>query len=212
MGTLIPPIYEVETRFRFLSSEEVWDQLPMFEPFMKQEVQWNTIHYGPELFQSDKLLRINHTIRQGKSSSWLGWKNPDQGNFANIRIEIEEDITNGIKNSNILTNLGGQKNPANPEAVASELIRLGHPRFMAFWGKNLTGEFEAQGFHLKLMLASNPALRYPMLLEVEKTAHSPEQAAEYEAEILEFVRRYRLEDRVVREEPPALLYQALQLG
>ena len=203
--------YEVETRFRFLSPDEVWNILPMFQPYINQEIEWNTIHYGPDLFQTDQILRINHTIRQGKSSSSLGWKEPDQGKSVNIRLETEEDITSGIKNSNILARLSGKKNFESSSAVADELIRLGHPKFMTFSGKNLTGEYQPQGFHLKLMLASDPPLRYPLLLEIEKTAHSLEEAAEFERELLEFVRLYRLEDRVVREEPPALLYQALKL-
>jgi adenylate cyclase class IV len=212
MITLIPPIYEVETRFRFQSSDEVWNILPIFQPYINQEVEWNTIHYSPTLFQADQILRINHVIKQGKASSLLGWKESDQGISVNIRAEIEEDITKGIKDSNILAQLGGKKSLNTPAAIATELIRLGHPQFMAFSGKNLTGEYEPQEFHLKLMLASTPAMRWPLLLEVEKTAHSPEEASKFETEIIEFVHRFRLEDRIVREEPPTLLYQALHLG
>ncbi len=212
MTNFIPSTYEVETRFRFLCPDEVWDVLPIFQSYIHQEVEWHTIHYGQTLFKADQILRINHTIRQGKSSSSLGWKDPDQGKSVNIRIEIEEAVTKGIQNSNILTRLGCDKTFDTPAAIAAELARLGHPQFMEFSGRNLTGEYEPQGFHLKLMLASEPALGYPLLFEIEKTAHSPEQAAEFEKEITEFVRDHRLEERVVREEPPTLLYRALHLG
>jgi adenylate cyclase class IV len=211
MSTLMPPIYEVETRLSFSNPAQVWDRLPMFKPLINQAVEWNTIHYGPTLFHTDQILRINHTIQQGKSSSSLGWKGPDQGKSVNIRLEMEEDITRGIQNSEILARLDGQKCFDSVAAVASGLMQLGHCKFMEYSGNNLTGEYKPQGFHLKLMLASNPALRYPLLLEIEKTAHSLAEALEYEREINEFVRRYRLEDRMIREEPPTLLFQALHL-
>jgi hypothetical protein len=211
MTTIDPPIYEVETRFYFSNPDEVWDTLPIFQHCMNQEIEWHTVHYGPTLFQFDQILRINLVICRGKSRSLLGWKEPDQGKSVNIRVEMEEEITNGIQKSNILTRLGGQRNLNSPEAVASELARLGHPQFMAFSGKNLTGIYEPQGFHLKLMLTSDPPLRYPLLFEVEKPAKSLEEAAVFEKEILEFVHRYQLENRVVREEPPALLCQAIHL-
>lgn len=212
MTNFIPSTYEVETRFCFLCPDEVWDVLPMFQSYIHQEVEWHTIHYGQALFEADQILRINHTLRQGKSSSSLGWKEPDQGRSVNIRIEIEEAITQGIHNSNILTRLGCDKTFNTPAALAAELISLGHPKFMEFSGRNLTGDYEPQEFHLKLMLASDPSLGYPLLFEIEKTAHSPEQAWEFEKEITEFVRDHRLEERVVREEPPMLLYRALHLG
>ncbi len=212
MTNFIPSTYEVETRFRFLCPDEVWDVLPMFQSHIRQEVEWHTIHYGQTLFKADQILRINHTIRQGKSSSSLGWKEPDQGKSVNIRIEIEEAVTQGIQNSNILTRLGCDKAFDTPAALATELVSLGHPKFMEFFGRNLTGEYEPHGFHLKLMLASDPFLGYPLLFEIEKTAHSPEQAAEFEKEITEFVRDHRLEERVIREEPPTLLYRALHLA
>lgn len=212
MNRRIPPIYEVETRLHFVNLGEFEDALPIFQPFINQEVEWHTIHYSPALFQADQILRINHTIRQGKSSSSLGWKEPDQGRSVNIRVEMEEDITQGIQNSDILAQLGGKKILKSSEAVAAELVDLGYPQFMEYSGKNIIGEYEPQGFHLKLMLSSNPPLRYPLLFEIEKTACSLKEAAAFEREIVDFIRQYRLEDRVMHEEPPTLLYQALNLG
>lgn len=204
------PVFEVETLFHFLSPDEAWQILPMFQPCINQEVQWNTVHYGRELFHGDQILRVSRIIRQGKTSFWLGWKGPDQGKFANIRVEIEEDITEGINNSSVLSQLGCEKTLANPEMVAAALSQSGHQEFMAFSGKNLTGEYEPLGFHLKLALSSKPALRWSLFLEVEKTAHSMAEAVECETELIEFTHRH-LEERVVREEPPTLLYQALHL-
>lgn len=205
-------VFEVETRFHFLSPDEVWQILPLFQPCINQEVQWTTVHYGRELFHIDQILRISKVTRQGKTRYWLGWKGPDQGKFANIRVEIEEDITESIGNSSILSRFGCEKRLANPEAVAAELTRLGYHEFMAFSGQNVTGEYTPLGFHLKLALSSQPVLRWSLFLEVEKTAHSMAEAVKCEEELIEFTHRYNLEERVVREEPPTLLYQALNPG
>lgn len=34
MTNLTPPIYEVETRFYFFNTDEVWNVLPVFQPYI----------------------------------------------------------------------------------------------------------------------------------------------------------------------------------
>jgi hypothetical protein len=57
-----------------------------------------------------------------------------------------------------------------------------------------------------------PVLQWPLLLEVEKTAHNLTEAVELEQDLLDFTKQYGLTDRVVRDEPPTLLYRACYEG
>jgi adenylate cyclase class IV len=207
------PLYEVETRFGFQDQEEVWNILGFLQPCLTQEIAWNTTHYSVELFQRDQIVRVNRVEREGGSdiSFSLGWKGPDIGKFANIRLEIDEDITAGIVNSRILAQLNGRTGLTTPDEVRGELLRLGHQGFMSFTGRNLVGFYQPLELQLKLMVTACPVLRWPLLLEIEKTAHSPAEALELEQELEKFSRKYGMLERVVREEPPTLLYRALNL-
>jgi hypothetical protein len=49
----------------------------------------------------------------------------------------------------------------------------------------------------------------PCLVELEKTAATPEETLQRQAELIEIVRKFNLEKRLVREEPPTLLYNRL---
>lgn len=198
---------EVETRFYFRDQAEAFGCLPFLSSCFSRANRWKTVHYGLKLLQQDIVLRIGETIHPEGHRSFLGWKGRDTGSFANIRAELDEEITHGITHSLILKELGGQTEQASVTAVIAELARLGHPPFMEFAGENQFGFYEPQNLHLKLFYCS--AVRYPYLLEIEKTAHTPEQALELEAELLAFTRQHHLEKRVVRDEPPTLLYQAL---
>jgi hypothetical protein len=84
------------------------------------------------------------------------------------------------------------------------LGRLGHHKFMSFRGHDLFGNYERFDFSVKLMTCH--LLRWPVLLEVEKVATTREEALIREAELREFCDRFDLHDRLVREEPPTLLY------
>jgi hypothetical protein len=207
------PLYEVETRFGFQDQEEAWKMLPFFQSSFNREIAWQTTHYSGELFRQGQIVRINRVERDGSSdvSFSLGWKGPDIGKFANIRQELDEDITDGIVNSQILARLNGRTELATPDEVIGELLRLGHLGFMSFTGRNLVGIYQPLELQLKLMLTSSPALQWPLLLEIEKTAHSPAEAVELEQELVEFSRKHGMLERVVREEPPTLLYQTINL-
>ena len=89
--------------------------------------------------------------------------------------------------------------------IDRELARLGHPRFGSFAGRSLLGVYAPLGLHLKLMYCE--ALRWPLLLEIEKSAATWEQALVEETALFSFVETYGLRERCVRDEPPALLLE-----
>jgi adenylate cyclase class IV len=198
---------EVETRFFFKDQAEAFDILPFLAPCFTRNNRWKTVHFGPDLFQTDIMLRIGESQRETGNRIFLGWKGPDRGSFANIRAELDEEISAGIVDSQILTILGGEPQKTSALTVAEELIRLGHTPFMEFTGENRFGFYEQLNLHLKLM--SCPVLAHPFMLEIEKTAVTDAEGLELERELLAFTRQYRLEDRVVRDEPTTLLYRTL---
>jgi hypothetical protein len=77
---------------------------------------------------------------------------------------------------------------------------------MSFRGYDRFGYYEPLGLHLKLLHCRT--LKWPVLVEFEKTAHSQEEALLREQELGEFCDRFGLNGRLVREEPPTLLYEA----
>ena len=134
----------------------------------------------------------------------MGWKGCDTGTFANIREEIDEVITEGIKDSQILWKLGTQKRTMSRKDITAELKFLGHHRFMSFRGHDLFGTYEPLDVSMKLMTCRS--LKWLVVVEVEKAATTREEALIREAELREFCDRFDLHDRLVREEPPTLLY------
>jgi hypothetical protein len=78
---------------------------------------------------------------------------------------------------------------------------------MSFTGRNLTGHHEKLQLDLKLL--SCPVLRYPLMLEIEKSAETLEEAFRKELELKDFLTEYKLADRALKEEPPTLLYETL---
>ncbi|MGE5551624.1 MAG: hypothetical protein ACM3ZC_14015 [Bacteroidota bacterium] len=197
------PAFEVETRLHFAAREEAFRLLPFLRSCLDRELIWETHLHGLDLFRRGELLRLagGHTPG-GEDRFLLGWKGPDHGSFANIREEIDEEITHGIADSAVLAKLGGGAAAASPAEAAAALTRLGHVRFRTFSGRSLLGVYEPLGLHLKLMHC--PILKWPLMLEIEKTAGDAPAAAAAEREIEGYVRAWGLTDRVVREEPPAL--------
>jgi hypothetical protein len=49
------------------------------------------------------------------------------------------------------------------------------------------------------------SLKYPLLLEIEKSAETLEHAYRQELDLRDFITEYKLESRIVKEEPPNLL-------
>ena len=85
--------YRVETRFTFASKHEAIRALPFLEYSLHYEVSWATTTYGKVLFAADRLLRISNVVNNNRTSYFIGFKEPDVGEFCNIRLEIDEEIT-----------------------------------------------------------------------------------------------------------------------
>jgi len=204
MGKDIP--FEVEVRCHFKSTEEAYQILPFLSSCLDREVSYITTFYGLKLFQSGELLRVGEVLIGKDTRYFLVWKGPDIGKFANIRQELREEITFGIKNSVILKHLGGNYDINNRNEVIQELDQLGHRMFMSFEGIDTEGYYEPYDIQVKLM---NCRQLSHLLVEIEKTAHSEEDATRCEEALLEFCGQFRLKDRLIRKEPPTLLYENL---
>lgn len=196
--------FEVETRFSFGSRDELFRRLPFLVPCLRYNEAWITVFYGLDLFLTDQLLRIARISTGVKERRFLGWKGIDIGKFANIRQELQEDITDGVHNSSILHLIGAKVSLDSTEAVVHELEHRGYKPFMEFSGKNVVGIYEPLDLKVKLMYCS--ALEHPLLLEIEKTATTNEDAIAAEIELQLFTATYNLQQNVVRQEPPDLLY------
>jgi hypothetical protein len=76
---------------------------------------------------------------------------------------------------------------------------------MSFRGNDLFGYYKPLDISLKLLMCRS--LKWPILLEIEKTAKTSEETLIKEADLRDFCDRFNLHDRLVREEPPTLLYE-----
>jgi adenylate cyclase class IV len=199
--------FEVEIRYRFKDSEEAYLILPFLKSSFDREITWVTKHYGLVLFKAGQVVRMSEVIRANELRNYLGWKGPDIGSFANIREEIDEEITGGIKDSAVLKLLGGNSDISSPKNAEDELERLGHHDFMSFHGINSLGYDKSTGLATKLM--NCPDLKWPCMVELEKTAHTEQEARQCEGELMEISRKLKLADRLLKEEPPTLLYTRL---
>ncbi|BBB89584.1 hypothetical protein MAMMFC1_00217 [Methylomusa anaerophila] len=198
-------IYEVETRVYFDNPDEAMIALPFLKQSLDNEIEWKTGSYGLDLFKSGKLLRVSEINWNNSKKNFLGYKEPDIGKLYNIRIEQDEEITDGIQDSSIVKTLKGNGVLVTPGNVDEVLRSLGYEEFMSFAGTNLTGKYE----DLSLKLLSCPILKYPLLLEIEKTAKTLEEAFNKEKELQDFIAGYELKSRVIKKEPPTLLYEAV---
>lgn len=206
-GKIMATSYEVETRFYFNSEEEVFERLPFLKEVLKREVIWETKTLGLEVFKEGKLLRFSEVFQDGERKVYLGYKDKDQGRVCNIRSEVDEDITMGVHRSLVLQIVHGESRAVDALNAMEIFEALGYKEFMTFEGKSLLGKYEKGDLAIKLMYCDT--LKYPLLLEIEKTATSLEEAFEKEKELEAFVEKYNLKDRMVREEPPTLLYEGV---
>ena len=199
-------MYEVEIRCHFNDEDEAYSILPFLRSSLREEdrVSWVTRFYGLDLFHSGELLREAEVVRDGRVRRYLGWKGLDIGRYANIRLEIEEEFTDGLTDSAILGRLGGREGLIRRGDVIHELERLGHRQFMSFKGTEITGYDEALDIKTKIM--SCPVLKWPLIVEMEKTADTEEEAYEREKELEKLASRFKIESRMLRQEPPTLLY------
>jgi adenylate cyclase class IV len=201
--------YEVEIRCYFNSHDEACRILPFLQSGLLEQdrVSWVTRFYGLHLFLSGELLREAEVTRGGEVRRYLGWKGPDMGRYANVRREIEEEFTDGLKDSLILGRLGGMGGPVRRGDVVHELERLGHRQFMSFKGTEIKGYHGALDIRIKMM--SCPVLKWPLIVEIEKTAASIKEARRREEELKEIVQQFGIEERMLKQEPPTLLYNQL---
>ena len=209
MGKTEPVIntqYEVEIRCHFDSVEEAYNKIPFLRACLKHEMVWASGIYGKEFFKAGKLLRMSKTTVDGRTEYYMGWKGEDTGTFANIREEIDEVITDGVTDSRIMEKLGSQNRTLPRNKISAELKKLGHRRFISWRGIDLFGEYKPLGVSMKLMTCRT--LKWPVLVEIEKSAYTKEDALLNENELRAFCDRFGLHDRLVREEPPTLLHEA----
>ncbi len=78
---------------------------------------------------------------------------------------------------------------------------------MSFEGIDFTGYYEPYDVKLKLLTCGQ--LKWPLLVEIEKTAISIEEALKCEKALQRLCRQFHLEELVVKEEPPTLLYESV---
>jgi adenylate cyclase class IV len=198
--------YEVEIRCHFDSVEEAYNKIPFLRACLKHEMVWASGIYGEEFFKAGRLLRMSKTTVDGRTEYYMGWKGKDNGTFANIREEIDEVITSGITESRILEKLSSQNRTLPRNKISAELKKLGYQRFMSWRGADLFGDYKPLDVSMKLMTCRT--LKWPVLVEIEKSAKSKKEALVRENELSAFCDRFGLHDRLVREEPPTLLYEA----
>ncbi len=200
--------FEVEVRFHFQDRKEVLCRLPFLRSKMWHSGQWETTIYGLALFKSGQLLRISKVLLDEKTRWSLAWKGPDVGEFANIRQELGEEVTNGAIASPILRRLECNKEAVSTRELDTELRYLGYDPFMSFSGDDHVGAFDPLGLDVKVMECSE--LKWPVLVEVEKAAHTRGEAVLCEEALREFCNTFDLLDRMVKEEPPTLLYSTVK--
>jgi adenylate cyclase class IV len=201
-------VYEVETRVYFKSFEEAFKKLPFLKKDLTRKLDWTTETYGSELFKTDILLRASEVISEGTKKYYLGYKEKDLGGFCNIRAELDEEITEEMKVSTTLKALTGKDISVNIDTINSALSDHGYEKFMSFSGDNVTGTNQELGLALKLMHCET--LEFPVLLELEKSAYTYEEALKAEGDIKSILETLDLLDRVVRKEPPTLLFEVTQ--
>jgi hypothetical protein len=200
-------LYEVETRVFFKSTDEAYSLLPFLKECLSTEVKWEARMHGIQLFKNGELLRVAYINRKNLKKVFWGYKGKDIGEFCNIRSEKIEDITDGIHDSLVLKRISDEEILIDPSNVKNVLESLGYIQFMSFEGVDLTGKNKELDLSFKLMSCS--ALKYPVLLEIEKTTITIDDSYSAETKIQDFIYHNNLLDRTIRKEPPTLLYEKL---
>jgi hypothetical protein len=203
--TKTPIHYEVEVRLGFEDENHARRALPDFViSSLNRKQNWSTIIFGRDLFLSGEVLRISTNKTRPPYRSYLGWKGIDQGRFANIREEVDEEIRGDVEGGYILEQLGGAQGVTTPADMERELDHLGHAPFMQFDTINHIGRSDDGLLSFKLMQCSR--LSFPVLFEIEKMADSIPAAKEAESQLQSLLTGWRLLEYRVKEEPPTLLY------
>lgn len=200
-------VYEVETRVYFNDYNECFNILPWIKDILTKKVEFKTIMYGSELFDAGYILRISKINVEGIGKVILGYKEKDCGQGFNIRKEVEEELFNDKVVSKILEEFYDVTKYVDIHNIDSTLVQLGYESFIVLTGINLVGIYEELDIELKLMKCNE--LKYPILLEIEKTAKTIEEAMKLEQDLNIFITKYNLHNRVVKLEPPYLLIREL---
>jgi hypothetical protein len=200
-------VYEVEFRCYFNSIDEACEMVPFLHSGLQKYCTWKTAVHGLDLFRSGQLLRTAEIMRSKEPRYYIGWKGPDTGKFANIRPEIDEEITPPNASSRILMMLSGSPGICGLNDVIKELEHIGYPQFMSFEGTDFSGYYAPQNLHLKLMTCRH--LKWPVIVEIEKTASSKIEAFSFEDDLYNLCYQLQLQKRLIREEPPTLLFNAM---
>jgi len=195
--------YEIETRVYFDSQEEAFKTLPFLNKCLRKKTEFKTSMYGMDLFNSGNILRVSEVTDQFTKKIYLGYKEIDIGRIYNIRNEIDEEINDELNESTILQAIEGLKQKINIKNLYQLLESFGYQQFMVLSGTNLTGHLEEFQIDLKLMQCSS--LKYPLLLEIEKSAETIEGAFNQELNLKKFITEHHLESQIIKEEPPYLL-------
>ncbi len=210
MGTAKIPgaVFEVETRFSFEDPDEAYQTLPFLETSLNRKMEWATGFYGQDILLAGKMLRKSEVKIDGNTRHFICWKGTDTGILINIRQEVSEEVTTGITESSVMSILGGTADLETPDEAVRELERLGHSKYMSFSGTDMFGYYEPRKIRVKLMFC--PGIDYPFLVEFEKIAETKEQAAQFENDIIKICDELQLRDRMIREEPPTLLFEKIK--
>jgi hypothetical protein len=164
LKSILNPQFEVEIRCHFDSTADAYKTIPFLHSCLRHEMIWSSSIYGQEFFKAGKLLRMSKTTVDAKTKYYLGWKGCDTGTFANIREEIDEVITEGIIDSEILKKLGRQNRTLSRKEISAELKLVGYDKFMSFRGYDLFGNYEPLDVSVKLLTCRS--LKWPILLEI----------------------------------------------
>ncbi|MBV7328249.1 hypothetical protein KFU94_08300 [Chloroflexi bacterium TSY] len=198
--------FEVEIRFCVDQVEEAYQLVPFLEQSLGESFHWSTMIIGRTIFNAGKLLRVGTIPTAVSERTFLGYKDPDLGTFANIRAEWGEEITEGTAGSEILQKVGINSSFATAHEVLAALKAVGHEPFMSFTGVDRLGYYEPLRIHTKATLCPK-ILSDRVLIELELEAHSLEEAKAAETELQEIATRYAIADRLIRDEPPTLLFR-----
>jgi hypothetical protein len=198
--------YEIEFRCHFASDAEAFQVLPFLKGSLQREYSWEDNYFGLDLYQSGQVLRSGFIAGRNEVRYHLGWKSPDSGSFANIRREVDEYFYREPVASAILAHFSREKRPYSAPEIAGALEKAGYDKFLSYSGDSLTGRDEKLEVNTKIMHCD--LLRRPLLVELEKLADNPEQAAKCEKQLAELCREYGLAEWLVPEEPGTLAFEA----
>lgn len=202
-------MFEVEIRFIVERPDEAYTLLPFLQNSLRPASAWQTDIIGKKIFHGGRLLRVGWMQdSQGDGvRSFLGYKEIDQGSVANIREEWGEEITHGTTQSEILQQIGLRGAFAAADEVLTAIYEAGHRPFMSFSGEDQLGYFEPLQVHTKLCRCAD-ILGENYLIELELEAATLDEAKAAEKRLMEIADEYHLLERLIRDEPPTMLYQA----